>query len=146
MYNYFDLSNLPVLDNKRRVLQVSSFDRKYENADWGQYLYENDGQYVLFDETGAGCIKSIWMAVTSDDTILKFYFDGSSEPRWQTTTKGFFNGGIPELTGIGNSFEERGHYDEDDCHAGNCFNEIPYSNGLKIVAEGEKKVFYHIIY
>lgn len=146
MYNYYDLKNLPILDSKRRVLQTSSFDRAYENADWGQYLYEENGQYVLFDEVGEGCIKSIWMAVTNEATALKFYFDGSDTPRWETTTKGLFNGGIPELDGVGNSFEIRGHYDEDDCHAGNCFIEIPYEKGLRIVAEGEKKVFYHIIY
>ena len=146
MYEYFDLANLPVLDPHRRMLQVSSFDRQYENADWGQYLYEEDGAYILFDERGRGCIKSIWMAVTSDETALEFYFDGETSPRWTTTARALFCGGIKELSGVGCSFEERGHYDEDDCHAGNCFIEIPFERGLKIAARGEKKLFYHIIY
>lgn len=146
MYEYFNLENLPVLEPRRRVLQVSSFDRQYENSDWGQYLYEEDGAYILFDEIGCGCIKSIWMAVTSDDTVLDFYFDGETSPRMSTTSKGLFCGGVRELTGVGCSFEIRGHYDEDDCHAGNCFIEIPFERGLKIAARGEKKLFYHIIY
>ncbi len=146
MYDFWELANLPVLSPKRRVLQVSSFDRQYENADWGQYLYEEGDSRVLFDEPGCGCIKSIWMAVTSDETFLDFYFGGESTPRYSCTTRSLFNGGIPELAGPACTFEERGHYDEDDCHAGNCFTEISFENGLRITARGEKKVFYHIIY
>ena len=108
MYNFWELANLPVLSSKRRVLQVSSFDRQYENADWGQYLYEEGDSRVLFDEPGCGCIKSIWMAVTSDETFLDFYFGGESTPRYSCTTRSLFNGGIPELAGPACTFEERG--------------------------------------
>ncbi len=146
MYEYYDLDNLPVLKSGVRSLQTSSYDRKYENADFGQYLYEEGDEYVLFDERGAGCIKSIWMAVTSDETLLHFYFDGEETARWNTTSKKLFNNDIPELSGLGNTFELRGHYEEDDCHAGNLFIQIPFENGLKITASGEKKVYYHILY
>ncbi len=146
MYEYYDLSYLPVLRDGRRCLQASSYDRKYENADFGQYLYEDGDEYVLFDERGAGCIKSIWMAVTSDETFLHFYFDGEDTARWNTTSKKLFNDDIPELSGLGNTFELRGHYEEDDCHAGNLFIQIPFEKGLKITASGRKKVYYHILY
>ena len=53
MRDYFDLKNLPVLENYGRTLQVSSFDRKADNGDFGQYLYQDaDGAMGLFDETG----------------------------------------------------------------------------------------------
>ncbi len=51
MRDYFDLRNLPVLEPDRRTLQVSSFDRKADNGDFGQFLYQDaDGSMVLFDE------------------------------------------------------------------------------------------------
>lgn len=146
MYEYYNLEKLPDISARRRCLQTSSYDKKYENADFGNYLYEEDGEYVLFDEVGCGCIKSIWMAVTSDETVLNFYFDGADAPRWTATTKGLFNGVIPELRGFGNTFLERGHYEEDDCHAGNLFIQIPYEKGLRITAIGRRKVYYHILY
>lgn len=146
MYEYYDLENAPVLNAKRRCLQASSYDRKYENADFGQYLYTENGEYVLFDERGAGCIKSIWMAVTSDETLLHFYFDGEKTARWNTTSKALFNEDIKELTGVGCTFELRGHFEDDDCHAGNLFVQIPFEKGLRITATGREKVYYHILY
>ena len=68
MYEFFDLKNLPVLTKNRRTLQVSSYDRRYENQDWGNYLYDIDETTsVIFDDPGCGCIKSIWMAVPSKE-------------------------------------------------------------------------------
>ena len=37
MNDYFTLSRLPVLSSERQTLQVSSFDRKAENADFDQF-------------------------------------------------------------------------------------------------------------
>lgn len=147
MYEYYNLANLPVFENGTvRSLQASSYDRKYENADYAQFLYQDGEEYVLMEEVGEGCIKSIWMAVTSDETFLNFYFDGEEKPRWTTTTKGLFTGGIAELDTVGNTYEIRGHYDYDDCHAGNLFIQIPFEKGLKITASGNTRVYYHIMY
>ncbi|MBQ4066238.1 MAG: DUF2961 domain-containing protein [Clostridia bacterium] len=149
MYKYFDLNNLPILSKGRRTLQVSSYDRQYENKDWGNYLYDiGENTSVIFDDPGCGCIKSIWMAVPSKEAYLDFYFDGETSPRYTTSLFGLFNGECPELSGIGNTFEERGHWEEADCRCGNCFIQIPYENGLKIVVRGEEKeqCYYHIMY
>ncbi len=147
MRDYFDLRNLPVLEPDRRTLQVSSFDRKADNGDFGQFLYQDaDGSMVLFDERGKGCIRSIWSAIVTEETILSFYFDGSDSPRYTTTLMGLFTGAVPELSGAGNSLDERGHYDEADCRAGNCFIPIPYTAGLKITARGKLDFYYHIMY
>lgn len=148
MRDYFDLKNLPVLENYGRTLQVSSFDRKADNGDFGQYLYQDaDGAMVLFDETGKGCIKSIWATNATEETTLFFYFDGSATPQYTVSLMGLFTGGVPELSGVGNSFEDRGHYDEADTRAGNCFIPIPYTKGLKITATGKlDNIYYHIMY
>ena len=66
MNDYFTLSRLPVLSSERQTLQVSSFDRKAENADFDQFLYQDkDGSMVMFDDKGKGCVKSIWTAAIS---------------------------------------------------------------------------------
>ena len=127
MRDYYKLSELPDLETHRRTMQTSSFDRNAENADFNQFLYQDaDGSMVLFDEHGKGCIKSIWVANASEETTVSFYFDGSDTPRYTTTMFGFFNNAVPELSGAGNTYEERGHYDEADCRAGNFFIPIPF--------------------
>ena len=149
MYKYFNLENLPVLSKNRKTLQVSSYDRRYENKDWGNYLYDIDeNTSVIFDDPGCGCIKSIWMAVPSKEAIMEFYFGNENTPRYKTSLFGLFNGECVELTGIGNTFEERGHWELADCRCGNCFIQIPYENGLKIIVRGEEKekCYYHIMY
>ena len=148
MRDYYKLSELPYLETHRRTMQTSSFDRNAENADFNQFLYQDaDGSMVLFDEHGKGCIKSIWVANASEETTVSFYFDGSDTPRYTTTMFGFFNNAVPELSGAGNTYEERGHYDEADCRAGNFFIPIPFEKGLKITAVGKlDNVYYHIMY
>ena len=147
MYNdYYDLSRLPVLDSDRVTLQAASFDRRNENGDFNQFLYkDSDDSMVMFDDRGSGVIKSIWTAIATDDTEICFYFGGSSTPRWTVTLRGLFTGGIPELSGVGNTYEHRGHGGE-PAEAGNLFIPIPYENGLKITARGFQNFYYHIMY
>ncbi|MBQ7670365.1 MAG: DUF2961 domain-containing protein [Clostridia bacterium] len=148
MLNYYDLKNFPVIERGRRAMQVSSFDRKEENGDWGQFLYrDEDGSYVMLEETKPGCIRSFWAAVTTDDALMKIYFDGEDEPRYTCTVRGFFNGAIPELSGVGNTFLERGQWKYGDCFCGNFFIPIPYEKGIKITVAGENlNFYYHILY
>lgn len=149
MQDYFDLSRLPLLSPSRQTLQVSSFDRKGENADFEQFLYQDaDGSMVMFDDKGKGCIKSIWSAIVTDESLLSFYFDGSDVPRFTVTLKGLFTGEEPLLTGAGVSFERTGwgHFDPDQCRAGNCMIPIPYEKGLKITLKGKTDIYYHIMY
>ena len=147
MIDFYDLKNLPRLYTHRHVMQVSSFDRKEENGDFGQFLYKDtDGAMVLFDEVGRGCIMSFWSAVTFEESILHFYFDGERTPRYTCSLKGFFNGELAEFDTPANTFLERGHYDEADCRCGNCFIPIPYEKGLKITVTGKTDFYYHIMY
>lgn len=147
MIDFYNLKNLPRLYAHRHVMQVSSFDRKEENGDFNQFLYEDkDGSMVLFDEVGRGCIMSFWSAVTFEESILRFYFDGEETPRYTCSLKGFFNGELKEFDTPANTFLERGHYDAADCRCGNCFIPIPYEKGLKITVTGKTEFYYHIMY
>ncbi|MBR6918328.1 MAG: DUF2961 domain-containing protein [Clostridia bacterium] len=148
MKNYFDLKNLPVLSDRKRVMQTASFDRMEENGDWGKFLYKDaDGSMVMLDETTPGCIKSIWVAIATDEANMKFYFDGESTPKYECTVRGFFNGAIPELSGVGNTFLERGQWPYGDCYCGNFFIPVPYEKGLKITVDGDNlEFYYHIMY
>lgn len=79
-----DTSKLPVLRDDQ-CLQVSSFDRTGGNDDGfsGAYSYlrqEADGAYVIFDDSGPGCVYRIWSANPGPRRI-EFYFDGETTPR-----------------------------------------------------------------
>ena len=147
MTEYYDLKNLPIIDNRRRPMQVASFDRKEENGDWGNFLYkDSDGAMVMLDESCPGCIRSFWAAVTTDDAEMKIYFDGDAEPRYVCTVRGFFNGAIPELVSNANTFLERGQWAYGDCFCGNFFTPILYKK-IKITVTGANLDFYyHIMY
>ncbi len=147
MTNYYSLENLPLLSSDRRVKQVSSFDRKEQNGDFGQFLYtESNGDAVLFDEKNAGCIKSMWFAVTSDEAELSFYFDGESTPRYTVPLKTFIKNGVGDIKGCGVTYEERGQWTGGDCYCGNIFVPIEYKSSLKIVSRGKNDFYYHILY
>ena len=147
MIDYYDIYNFPRLDSDRVTLQTSSFDRKYENGDFDQFLYREDsGETVLFDDKGDGVITSIWTAVATDDTEIAFYFGGESVPTAKCTLKELFLGVLPQISGPANTYEERGHFDGADCRCGNCFVPVPYKNRLKITARGKTDFYYHIMY
>ncbi|MBP8131910.1 MAG: DUF2961 domain-containing protein [Candidatus Hydrogenedentes bacterium] len=79
-----DTSKLPMLRDDQ-CLQVSSFDRTGGNDDGfsGTYSYlrqEADGAYVIFEDSGPGCVYRIWSANPGPRRI-EFYFDGETTPR-----------------------------------------------------------------
>ncbi len=147
MTEFYELANLPIIDKRRRPMQVASFDRKEENGDWGNFLCKDaDGSMVMLDESCPGCIRSFWAAVTTDDTEMKIYLDGESEPRYVCSVRGFFNGAIPELVSNANTFLERGQWAYGDCFCGNFFTPVPYKK-IKITVTGSNLDFYyHIMY
>ena len=148
MTDFYNVANFPIIEKRDRALQVASFDRKEENGDWGQFLYkDSDGSMVMIEETKPGCIRSFWAAVTTDDTEMKIYLDGESEPRYVCSVRGFFNGALPELSGPANTFLERGQWAYGDCFCGNFFIPIKFEKGIKITVSGSNLDFYyHILY
>jgi hypothetical protein len=77
-------ADLPRLPAGERIVQYSSHDRSGANNDGfdGTYssLFYEEGQYVLFDESGPGCIDRIWMTKISVTNRVRFFFDGGMRP------------------------------------------------------------------
>ena len=141
---YTLLERLPRLPRQVLVLQSSSHNKTGHNGDENWPLYKDEhGDDVIFDAAGPGCVRSIWGTHFADDAMLKFYFDGASEPRYRIREIDFFQGQHPDFPSPLVSYEQRGHYDLG--MAGNSFVPIPFEKSLKISVEGESR-FFHVIY
>jgi hypothetical protein len=95
IYALEHLENLPYLRDGVLVKQSSSHDRTGLNGDSNQYLYVDNGKYVIFDEYGPGVIYQFWHTqATFPGTIgnIEFYFEDESTPRIDMDIKGFLGG------------------------------------------------------
>jgi hypothetical protein len=127
------------------VYQFSSHNKKGLNGDENWPLYKDrNGDDVIFDASGPGCVKSMWGTNFDPDAILKFYFDGEKKPQYSISYIDFFKGGHPLFPSPLVSYERRGHWGTKP-FAGNSFVPIPFENSLKIAIQGESR-FFHIIY
>ena len=141
---YTLLKRLPQLPGQFMVLQSSSHNKTGHNGDENWPLYKDEhGDDVIFDAAGPGCVRSIWGTHFAEDAVLKFYFDGETDPRYRIGEIDFFKGKHPDFPPPLVSYERRGHYA--DGRAGNCFVPIPFSTSLKISIEGESR-FFHVLY
>ena len=126
---YTLLNRLPQLPGQFMVLQSSSHNKTGHNGDENWPLYKDEhGDDVIFDAAGPGCVRSIWGTHFAEDAILKFYFDGESEPRYRIREIDFFEGRHPDFPPPLISYERRGHYAVG--MAGNCFVPIPFATSL----------------
>ncbi|MEN8255523.1 MAG: glycoside hydrolase family 172 protein [Verrucomicrobiota bacterium] len=136
------LDLLPCFLEGTQVRQVSSHDRNGGNDDGfnGTYsaLYiDANGEYVMFDEVGAGCLYRFWVTYQVPYTPegyetnrICFYFDGETEPRMDLSIDEFFDGvGSPlEFPMVGRlSQSSHGYY---------CYLPFPYQERLKITLSG----------
>jgi len=130
-----------------QVLQTSSHNKTGQNWDeyWPQYV-DNNGEEVIFDVAGPGCIKQMWGTNFDPEGIIKFYFDGEKEPQYQCRIIDFYKGNADFLDGKETlvSYERRGKWG-DAPFAGNSFLPIPFNKHLKVAIQGVAH-FYHIIY
>jgi len=139
------LENLPLLPKNVWTGQFSSHSNHQQNDDQGWYLYTDDnGDAVVFDVIGPGCIKNMWGTALNETSVLKFYFDGEEKPRFEIGIIDFYSGMHQLFPKPLVSYEKRGHYGKQPL-AGNCFVPIPFANSLKISVTG-KPAFYHILY
>ncbi len=143
----FDL--LPYLLEGTQVRQVSSYDRSGGNDDGfnGTYSYlyvDGNDEYVLFDETGAGCLYRFWMTYGSSPAEyptyrLRFYFDNETVPRLDLSIEEFFDGvGAPLEFPLVGPFNKSSH----GCY---CYLPFPYQQRLKITLSG-LPFFYNMTY
>ena len=128
-----------------QVLQSSSHNKTGHNWDeyWPQYVDAN-GEEVLLDVTGPGCVKSMWGTNFDPNGVIKFYFDGEATARYETKIVDFYKGGLAAFPTPLVSYERRGKYG-DRPFAGNAFVPIPFEKSLKITVQGVAH-FYHILY
>lgn len=78
----FDL--LPVLRDGVQVRYEGSIDKQGFNADWDWWLYQDRGEWVIFDAEGPGCIYNFVQHryPESEEPTFRFYFDGEEAPRF----------------------------------------------------------------
>ena len=81
-----DLDKLPLLEDGVTCREWTSFDRnEYKNpganGDAGQYIrVEPNGEAVMAEINGPGCIVRIWSA--NPQGKIRFYFDGAKTPQY----------------------------------------------------------------
>ncbi|VGO19877.1 glycoside hydrolase family 172 protein [Pontiella sulfatireligans] len=141
----FDL--LPNLLEGTQVRQVSTRDRDGGNNDgwFGYYpaLYRDDNnEFVLYDDIGAGCLYRIWMTYQKSSTMvytnqLRFYFDNETTPRLERTIEDFFSATnapfVYPLTGREYQ-SSHGYYN---------YVPLPYRERLKITMSDTNRPFYY---
>ncbi len=143
--SYKLLQKLLYLPEQVSVHQFSSHNKKGLNGDENWPLYrDSNGDDVIFDAAGPGCVKSMWGTNFDPDAVLKFYFDGEARPRYVIPQIAFFNGIHRAFPSPLVSYEKRGKWGENP-FAGNSFVPIPFEKWLKISVQGESR-FFHIIY
>jgi len=128
------------------IHQFSSHNKKGFNDDeyWPLYIDEN-GDEVIFDATGPGCIRSMWATNLDSSAIVKFYFDGEKKPRYSMNYIDFYNGRNNHFLSPLVSYTKRGKCCVEGPCAGNSFVPIVYEKSLKIAIQGTAH-FFHVIY
>lgn len=89
-----------LLPNGTQTKQFVSYDTSGGNADGGMEhfrRYDENGEYVFFDEIGPGCLYrqqanvfATWVNFPSDDVHIRMYFDDESQPRLDMTFAEYF--------------------------------------------------------
>lgn len=139
------LEKLLELPEQVSVHQFSSHNKKGLNGDENWPLYKDqNGDDVIFDSSGPGCVRSMWGTNFDPEAILKFYFDGEKQPRFSIPYIDFFRGEHPLFPSPLVSYEKRGLWGPNP-FAGNSFVPIPFEKSLKMAVQGESR-FFHIIY
>ncbi len=144
---YRNLSDLPTLYPDIEACYVSSYDRTGGNDDgfngtYSELYVDDNGEHVIFEEDGPGCIYNIWFTGSGRSLHwgrIKFYFDGEDKPRINFSPEELFGGQNPPFVYplVTHNFISSGGFSSSA--------PIPFSEHLKITTE--KKVgFYNMYY
>ncbi|MFI5384686.1 MAG: DUF2961 domain-containing protein [Fimbriimonadales bacterium] len=87
---------LPYLQPNVQTHEFTSYDRAGDNydADYFPIYKEANGEYVLFDSYGPGCLYRLHMNIWNGDLgpiNIRFYFDGETKPRIDMDVTKFFS-------------------------------------------------------
>ncbi len=144
---YDDLSLLPFIYDNVQSHYLSSYDRTGGNDDgfrgtYSQLYIEDNGEHVIFDEDGPGCVYNFWFTGSGRKLHwgkLRIYIDGQEEPTFVSGDEALFEGSQPPFVEplVASSFTASGGF--------SCSAPIPFKKHLKITSE--KAVgFYNIYY
>ncbi|MBI5093474.1 MAG: DUF2961 domain-containing protein [Candidatus Hydrogenedentes bacterium] len=130
--------------------QWSSYDRasRYDektgkyvawdaNGDGQGFVREENGQIVMAEMEGPGCIRRIWSAAPGDGHV-RIYLDGAAEPAVDLPFKGYFDGTSEPFTRKSLCYEAAKGWD--------CYVPIPYQKSCKVVADKGWGNYFHFTY
>lgn len=133
-------------EKEYQQLQVSSYDRRSQNAGNADWFANDDGygiirvdtidgriEKVLFDEQQPGVITRIWNTTTVTKGTLRFYFDGHTTPDWVIPAYDFTCFGL-DAVGQG-LLECHTNYETGQRGGNTFFLPIPYAKSCKITLE-----------
>ena len=139
-----DLDQLTRLQTGITSHQASSYSRLEQtswgaNGDAGQYLrVEEDGQAVMLETDGPGCVFRIWSANPQGRLLL--YLDGATSPSYTFDFAQLFTGQLEP-------FRQPLVYQRDGARsASDCYFPIPFAKHLKICADSKLGQYYHFNY
>ncbi|MBU0607798.1 MAG: DUF2961 domain-containing protein [Armatimonadetes bacterium] len=137
-----NLDKLPLIEPGVRCREWTSFDRaEYTrpgaNGDAGHYVrVEPDGEAVMAEMTGPGCIVRLWSA--NPQGRIRFYLDGAATPQYEFDFDELFRGTIPP-------FKTPVVYKQGARQsASDCYLPIPYAQSCKVTADKKWGQYYHI--
>ena len=143
-----NLDRLPVIEPGVTSGQFSSYDRlsRYDaekdeyiewsaNNDRGQYIRrETNGEGVMAEMDGPGCIFRIWSA--NPQGVIRFYLDGDAEPTYEFDFRALCAGEIDPF--IEPLVWKRPPKDKVGT-ASNCYVPIPFNKSCKVTALGQDR-------
>ncbi|MCC6729348.1 MAG: DUF2961 domain-containing protein [Chthonomonadales bacterium] len=139
-----DLDRLTRLHEGFRGGIYSSWDRGMQtvwgaNGDAAHYLrVEDNGEAVMMDADGPGCIYRIWSA--NPKGKIRVYLDGARTPTYEWDFDNLFSGDVPP-------FVKPLVYRRDDRNsAHDCYLPIPYAKHVKVTADQRHGQYYQINY
>ncbi|MFI5384883.1 MAG: glycoside hydrolase family 172 protein [Fimbriimonadales bacterium] len=134
------LDLMPAFRRTVSVGNVSSYDRSGGNDDGfsgrSSFVRKENGNLVLADLKGPGCIYRIHTPTPTDDP-LDFYFDGEATPRLSLPCRELFTGKTAPFLRPLVDYAGGGYY---------CYIPLPYRKSCKIVLRAKSFQFYDLNY
>jgi hypothetical protein len=134
------LERLPFLTLDAISRHASSYDRTFNNVDYGNALgTDSAGDWVLMDARGPGCVYRIWFTGFSPRTAIHIYLDDEPTSRIDMPLATFFGGGSAPFTAplVFDATVSSGGYVS--------YVPLPYAKGIRITATPDL-YYYNIDY
>lgn len=122
-----------------RAYQYSSHERSGRNQDWRGDLGIVNGERILLDVKGPGCIDRMWFTGHDPSEYIRIYFDGASTPLVEMTLDDFFSGTQPPFLAplVGNETVSSGGF--------YCYVPMVFREGCRITSSSIDGLNYYNI-